>query len=1103
MKKLLALVLALVMTLSLAVVGSNAAFKDADKVSATYAEAVDVLAGMKVFQGYTDGSFQPEGSITRAEVAAIVYRLYTGDVTDKQASLYATYNKFNDMDGASWAKGYIGYCGNAGLVKGYDAKTFGPSDKVTGYQALAMILRAVGYDKNGEFTGADWQLHVAQTAQQLGILKNVKGVDLNAAASRELVAELLFRTAAEVPMVTYTPALGYTNMTAIVNGDKNATLGKKNFGLTEYKGIVVANKATGADYTVVTSDYAGTKDKVSLGHETGLNMIGHKVSGWYSVDSKDTKGAYATVYSFSDLSKAETVLTETALVGKYTAGKTYTTNNYGAFTLGTFTPGVSKFVVIDDGKAIISVDEIVAKVYAQNNFATVPTLTLSEGKADGTTPAAQVAYNQKNLTGFDKDTMGVNTFVMVTKINSDVTNLALIDKTVKGSVRYSDAKGNVTLADGTVLAKSADKVYKSANSAGLTQMTAYEPLKSYVFTLDNDGRYIGSKLGADSYLFGTYAYYQVDNAATAKMSYYVTGVTADGQVVTKAIDATSYNTIVNSGASLIPTLSTGAMNILNPGDLGKDFTLTETSTADLYSAANNVSAPYKTIGTIMGGATTDATIEKTTIAIGAKHNYFIDENTNFYFVSGTAAEPTVQTVTGKTALLGEGDTYVLPANSVVSASVLNYSNNTAANMHVDAVLVKAPYQANVASDLYYVAKDETVKTTVSDGTNTMIHVRNNDKTKSVYIATSIVDPSFVDVDAIVGSGSTALHDKFYTHVANRAGVETLTAIENADGAIKAYYKVNVNYAGTYGAYLSSGSSANIVNRIASNAVVVDLRAANVNGIDGSGRAYVGQSVTGEINTVEKLIAASANYRFTVDAAGTAGGVTIVYIKSATQRALSNAVTFKVLNADGTPVAAGTAGDYYEVIARATTTDGVAQNDNLYFSLKPAAAGATVKVAPKNGATAANTKTLTADNQYVNGTVYPNAYKVSAITEEMIVTITLKAPAVTKLTITKFEFDKANSKFLATAKAAEAVTGVTKAVWTITDANTGALVKSYETTGSMVGDWTKDTVMPTGGNAEIPYTSGGVSANNLKVVLDLYKDAVKVASGEGNFAVYSN
>lgn len=264
MKKLLALVLALVMTLSLAVVGSNAAFKDADKVNETYAEAVDVLAGMKVFQGYTDGSFQPEGSITRAEVAAIVYRLYTGDVADKQASLYASYNKFNDMNGAAWAKGYIGYCANAGLVKGYDAKTFAPQDKVTGYQALAMILRAVGYDKNGEFVGADWQLHVAQTAQQLGVLKNVKGEDLNAAASRQLVAELLFQTAANVPMVNYTAALGYTNLDAILNGKTNATLGFKNFGLTK---SADQNDAWGrpyytwyGEYNNVTGYQKNTKD---------------------------------------------------------------------------------------------------------------------------------------------------------------------------------------------------------------------------------------------------------------------------------------------------------------------------------------------------------------------------------------------------------------------------------------------------------------------------------------------------------------------------------------------------------------------------------------------------------------------------------------------------------------------------------------------------------------------------------------------------------------------------------------------------------------------------------------------------------------------------
>ena len=234
MKKLLAMVLALVMTLSLAV-SANAAFKDVKDIDETYAEAVEVLTGMKVFKGYEDGSFLPKNAITRAEVAAIVYRIYTTDVKDTYVKNYETYNKFADMAGAGWAKGYIGYCANAALVKGYPDGTFKPSGKVTGYEVLAMILRAVGYDQKGEFTGADWALHVAEIAEQNKILKNVKGVDLNAPATRELVSELLFQSI-QVPMVTYTAAFGYQNVSLTADKDKNllknnVSLGYKNFGL--------------------------------------------------------------------------------------------------------------------------------------------------------------------------------------------------------------------------------------------------------------------------------------------------------------------------------------------------------------------------------------------------------------------------------------------------------------------------------------------------------------------------------------------------------------------------------------------------------------------------------------------------------------------------------------------------------------------------------------------------------------------------------------------------------------------------------------------------------------------------------------------------------
>ena len=235
MKKLLAMVLALVMTLSLAV--SASAVKADEKINEDYAEAVAVLNGMGVFKGYEDGSFKPENKITRAEVATIIYRIYTKDVAKNDKSgLYASYNKFTDMAGAGWAAGYIGYCANAELVKGYPDGTFKPSGNVTGYEVLAMILRAVGYDKNGEFTGADWALNVAKYAEQLKILENVaKTTDLSAPATRELVSEILFR-AINVPMVTYTAAFGYQN--GGLNGDNdnklfknNVTLGKKNFDL--------------------------------------------------------------------------------------------------------------------------------------------------------------------------------------------------------------------------------------------------------------------------------------------------------------------------------------------------------------------------------------------------------------------------------------------------------------------------------------------------------------------------------------------------------------------------------------------------------------------------------------------------------------------------------------------------------------------------------------------------------------------------------------------------------------------------------------------------------------------------------------------------------
>ena len=425
MKKLLAMVLALVMTLSLAV-SANAAFKDDKSISDDYAESVAVLNGMGVFKGYEDGSFKPEGNITRAEVATIIYRIYTADVAKNDKSgLYATYNKFSDMAGAGWAQGYIGYCANASLVKGYPDGTFKPSGKVTGYEVLAMILRAVGYDKNNEFSGADWALHVAQTAQQLGVLDNVaKTTDLNAPASRELVAELLFQ-GIQKAQVTYTPAFGY--VTDKVISTKTNSLGEKNFKLAS---AVAADKwgRPATKWTYTTGDKATTfVEKPNLTYTKAVAEcdVAHDLDL-----SADT--AYALIVN----GQPQTTT--------YTVNLTDTVTKMGAQG--------RLFEVYKDAKTIVMIDTFLAKVTyvaditydAQGHVKTPATITLEvyDSKTAPKTTALTLKDYDDNY-GYAKDE-----YVLVNAY-TDATNSATVSgKVLNNTKQYAEILGKATSIEG-------------------------------------------------------------------------------------------------------------------------------------------------------------------------------------------------------------------------------------------------------------------------------------------------------------------------------------------------------------------------------------------------------------------------------------------------------------------------------------------------------------------------------------------------------------------------------------------------------------------------------------------------------------------------------
>ncbi len=240
LKKILALVLALIMSLSLMATAGAASFPDVDAEN-PYATAIDVLDGLKVFQGYKeDGTFRPTETLNRAQAAVLVYRIATGDVEDKYLDNYTfmQQSKFNDLDGYNWAKGYINYCQNAEIVVGTSSTTFEPGKPVTGYQLLVMLLRTLGYGKEKEFSDPKgWELQTATIAEREDILVNVTSGDLGAPAKRELVAEILFRGLL-TPTVEHNQLTGYT---------KGETLGKKNLGLEEVSGIVTGNEYADLD----------------------------------------------------------------------------------------------------------------------------------------------------------------------------------------------------------------------------------------------------------------------------------------------------------------------------------------------------------------------------------------------------------------------------------------------------------------------------------------------------------------------------------------------------------------------------------------------------------------------------------------------------------------------------------------------------------------------------------------------------------------------------------------------------------------------------------------------------------------------------------------
>ena len=315
---------------------AGAAFSDQADIQST--EAVDALTGLGVIQGYTDGSFRPDVTVTRAEMAKMIFTILNGGNDD--ASAYENLpTSFTDLTD-NWYKGYIKYLQNSGIIAGKSATRFAPNETVTGVEAAKMLLVVAGYDADkAGLTGLSWMANTMKYANLNNLFEDVDA-DVNAGLPRQYAAQIMYN-ALDMERVVYSNDIGDFKPAEDVKDD--ATIGAKYLDLKFYgkdadESVVLygtekeANRDTyslttsGKDFTRVANDYSDL-----VGQRVVVMHKEDKTNEVYGVYAYEDSTVVATGYAgqletVSDSSKIKLDGTEYKLDGNNTM-QTYTFDN--------------------------------------------------------------------------------------------------------------------------------------------------------------------------------------------------------------------------------------------------------------------------------------------------------------------------------------------------------------------------------------------------------------------------------------------------------------------------------------------------------------------------------------------------------------------------------------------------------------------------------------------------------------------------------------------------------------------------------------------------------------------------------------------------------
>lgn len=119
-----------------------ATFNDVDE-NAWYADYIGYMQRYGVINGYEDGTFRPDNTITRAEFVTIASRMV--EIADEIDAA------FGDVDAEHWAYDYIAFSSENGWVGGYEDGTFRPDNKITRAEVVTIVNRMLSRAADKEY----------------------------------------------------------------------------------------------------------------------------------------------------------------------------------------------------------------------------------------------------------------------------------------------------------------------------------------------------------------------------------------------------------------------------------------------------------------------------------------------------------------------------------------------------------------------------------------------------------------------------------------------------------------------------------------------------------------------------------------------------------------------------------------------------------------------------------------------------------------------------------------------------------------------------------------------------------------------------------------